>query len=98
MDLRRYERWVVRGAEQAAANHVDVIAVSDSLVSPLAKVATAAFVVAAGSPGPFDSMVGMTALANALVASVATRLRPTATRRLDQVERSWSDAGVLADE
>src|SRR5205823_1774482 len=35
MDLRRYERWVVRGAEQAAANHVDVIAVSDSLVSPL---------------------------------------------------------------
>jgi DNA-binding MurR/RpiR family transcriptional regulator len=97
MDLRRYERWVVRGAEQAAANGVAVVAVSDSLVSPLAKVAAAAFVVAAGSPGPFDSMVAMTALANAIVAAVAQRLRPAATRRLDRVERAWSEAGVLAD-
>jgi DNA-binding MurR/RpiR family transcriptional regulator len=98
MDLRRYERWVVRGAQQAAANYVKVVALSDSLVSPLAKVAAAAFVVAASSPGPFDSMVGMTALANAFVAAVAQRLRPSATGRIDRVERSWSEAGVLADE
>jgi DNA-binding MurR/RpiR family transcriptional regulator len=98
MDLRRYERWVVRGAEQAAENGVDIIAVSDSLVSPLAAVATAAFVVAASSPGPFDSLVGATSLANAFVAGVAQRLRPSATRRLDLVERSWSEAGVLADD
>jgi DNA-binding MurR/RpiR family transcriptional regulator len=98
MDLRRYERWVVRGAQQAYDNGVEVVAVSDSLVSPLAKVATAAFVVAASSPGPFDSMVGMTALSNALVAAVAHRLRPSATRRIDLVERSWSEAGVLADD
>ena len=55
------------------------------------------FTVEASSPGPFDSHVGTLALANALVAGVAARLRRSATDRLDRIERTWARSGALVD-
>lgn len=98
LDLRRYERWVVSTAERAAAAGVTVVAITDSSLSPLAALAGPSFVVSADSAGPFDSHVGILALANALVAAVAARLRDTATRRLDRVEAAWRAAGSLVDD
>lgn len=95
IDLRRYERWVVSSVAAAAERGARVIAVTDSAISPLAAGADATFVVAAASPGPFDSHVGTLSLANALVAGVAARIRPSATVRLDRVEAAWAAAGVL---
>jgi DNA-binding MurR/RpiR family transcriptional regulator len=97
IDLRRYERWVLDGARAAAAAGADVVALTDSRLSPLAGPATLAFVVAAEGAGPFDSHVGTLALVNALVTGVATRLRRSATDRLDRVEAAWQRAGTLAD-
>jgi DNA-binding MurR/RpiR family transcriptional regulator len=97
MDLRRYERWVVAAARAASDAGARLVAVTDSAISPLAERADAVFTVEASSPGPFDSHVGTLALANALVAAVAGRLRRSATDRLDRIERRWSSSGALVE-
>jgi DNA-binding MurR/RpiR family transcriptional regulator len=97
IDVRRYERWVVDAVGRAVAAGATAVAVTDSLLSPLAAPATVTFTVAAEGAGVFDSHVGTLALANALVTGTAGRLRRTAARRLDAVESAWRDAGVLVD-
>jgi DNA-binding MurR/RpiR family transcriptional regulator len=98
LDLPRYDAWLIAAAEAAAARHATVIALSDSVLSPLARSADIHFVVEAKGVGPFDSYLGALALLDALVAGVADALRATATESLDRIELAWSDAGVLVDE
>ena len=74
-----------------------IVAMTDSRLSPLAALASASFVVAAESAGPFDSHVGTLALVNALVAGIADGLQTIATERLDAIERSWRTRGLLLD-
>lgn len=91
VDLRRYERWVLDATDAAAKRGAEVVAVTDSPLSPLADLSTEHFVVAAEGAGPFDTHVGTLALLDALVTGVAARLRTTAARRLDDVEAAWAD-------
>jgi len=97
-DLRRYERWLIDAVTRtrAPAARLAIIAVTDGPLSPLAAVADVSLFVDAVAVGPFDSLVAATALTDVLVASVAERLRNTATDRLDTLEQSWGDA--LLDE
>lgn len=97
IDLRRYERWVVEHVTRAVAAGATAVAVTDSLLSPLAAQATVAFTVAAEGAGVFDSHVGTLALTNALVTGAAARLRRSATDRLDAVEAAWRAAGALVE-
>jgi DNA-binding MurR/RpiR family transcriptional regulator len=98
LDLARYDAWLIRAARAAAERRATVIALTDSALSPLARVADIHFVVRAKAHGPFDSYVGALALLNAIVAGVADRLRASATESLDRIEAAWSEAGVLIDE
>ena len=97
LDLRRYERWVLAAATDARQRGAHLVAITDSRLSPLGDLASEILVVSAGGVGPFDSHVGTLALTNALVAGVAARLRQSATRRLDRVEKAWRDAGALVE-
>jgi DNA-binding MurR/RpiR family transcriptional regulator len=97
IDLRRYDRWLLDALALARSRGVDVVAVTDGVLSPLAAVARWTFVVAAGSLGPFDSHVGTLALVDLLVTETAARLRSSATDRLDDVEHAWRDADSLVD-
>ena len=94
IDFRRYERWVVTTVDRAVAAGARVIAVTDSSLSPLADHADATFVVRADGAGPFDSHTGTIAVLNLLLAAVATRLRRTATDRLDRIEAAWQESLV----
>lgn len=98
IDLRRYERWVVEHVARAVSAGATAVAVTDSLLSPLAAQAAVAFTVSAEGAGVFDSHVGTLALTNALVTGTAARLRRTATDRLDAVEAAWRAAGALLDD
>lgn len=89
IDLRRYERWVVEAATVAHAAGVWSVAITDSLLSPLAEQAERTFVVSAGGAGPFDSHVGTLAICNVMVAAVADRMRAVAAERLDRLEAVW---------
>jgi DNA-binding MurR/RpiR family transcriptional regulator len=95
VDLRRYESWVLDVVALATARGAIVIAITDTVLSPLAQAADATFTVAAEGAGPFDSHVGTLALANALTSAVAHRLRRPAAARLDQVEQAWEATGAL---
>jgi len=97
IDLRRYDRWVVDVVRTARAGGARVVAVTDSRLSPLAEGAAVAFAVSADGAGPFDSHIGVLALANAIVNGVAARLRASATERLDRVEAAWRAADALTD-
>jgi DNA-binding MurR/RpiR family transcriptional regulator len=97
IDLRRYERWVLATAERAAAAGMVIVALTDSTLSPLARLADVTFVVRAEGAGPFDSHVGTLALVNALAAGAAARLRRSAAARLDAVEAAWRDADALVE-
>jgi DNA-binding MurR/RpiR family transcriptional regulator len=96
IDLRRYERWVLRACATGLAAGAVGLTITDSALSPLGDEGIT-FAVHAGSSGPFDSLVGAHVLANALVAEVADRRRREATRRLDRLERIWQETGVLED-
>lgn len=97
VDLRRYDRWVVEAARDAHGRGAWCVAVTDSLLSPLAAFAERTLTVAAAGGGPFDSHVGTLALVNVVVAGVADRLRREATERLDRAEAAWQAAGALTD-
>lgn len=97
IDLRRYDRWVIDAARGAQANGVWGVAITDSLLSPLAALADRTLTVAAAGGGPFDSHVGTLALLNVLAAGVADRLRREATERLDRAESAWQASGALTD-
>lgn len=97
IELRRYERWVLAAAADAVERGAVLVAVTDSLLSPLAERASETFIASAAGTGPFDSHVGILALGNALVADVALRLRTSATARLDAVEAAWRASGALTD-
>jgi DNA-binding MurR/RpiR family transcriptional regulator len=93
IDLGRYERWVVDAQRTALDQGAQAVTITDSPLSPLAAGPT--FVARADAAGPFDSLLGVHALANALVAEVAHRVRRTAARRLDRLEQAWTDTGAL---
>lgn len=95
IDLRRYERWVLDAVDQAHAGGLVIVAITDSVLSPLAQHATVTFTVTAEGAGPFDSHVGTLALVNALATGVARRIRRPAATRLDRVEQAWTQADVL---
>lgn len=95
LDLRRYERWVVDVAQAARAAGVWSVALTDSVLSPLAQAADATVVLAAAGSGPFDSHTGTLAVFDLFVSAVADRLRAHATERLDRLETVWRE--VLTD-
>jgi len=97
IDLRRYDRWLVEAVRGAAEAGVWCVAITDSVLSPLASAAALTFIVHADSVGPFDSHVGTLSLLNLVVAGVADRNRRTATVRLEQAEAAWLRHNALTD-
>lgn len=97
IDVRRYDAWLLEAVRAVRRNGARIIAVTDSLLSPLAARGGLTFVVDAQGVGPFDSHVGTLALANALVSSVAVRLGRSAVARADLVEAAWREAGALIE-
>lgn len=96
LDLRRYERWLLDALDRAGS--MWTLAITDSVLSPLAAAADRSLVIAAESTGPFDSHVGTLALLNLLVVDVAVARRDDATVRLDLLEAAWRSAGALTDD
>ncbi len=98
IDVRRYEQWLVDLSRWAVAEGANLVALTDSPLSPLAFGASETFFIAAQGVGPFDSMTGGLALANAIVAGVAARLRASAVDRLDAIETAWTATSAIAVE
>lgn len=97
IDLRRHERWLLEATALARERGATLLAVTDGDLSPLCDGAEQSLIVAAAG-WPFDSHVGVLALANALVAGVAERRRSQVQQRLDTLENAWVESGALVGE
>lgn len=95
VDLRRYDQWIIDAMAEVRSAGCRFVAVTDSPLSPLAVGAAEVLIVQADAVGPFDSHVAILALLGAVAASVAERLRESATSRLDRVEEMWRRRGGL---
>lgn len=89
--LRPYDRWVVKAVERAKAVGVSTVIITDSAVSPVVPYADELIVALTQSKGPFESNVGVLALSNLLLTSVAAHASEIASQRLGQAEGAWRE-------
>lgn len=97
IDFARYRRHAVETAVAIQARGVDVIAITDSPLSPLVPLACAWCELSVPAIGPFDSSVPAVSAAELIVARVVELLGEAARERIDQLEQLWRATGVFVD-
>ena len=97
-DFFRYRRRAVRAARSLARLGVDIVAITDGPLSPLAAITDNWCEVQVPGIGPFDSSVPAVAMAELLVAQVADHLHDEATERLDHTEELWAATETFLEE
>jgi len=89
-----YERMTIEVARQSARQGIAVIAITDSNVSPLARIAQEAIIVTANSQSFFRSMAPAFAAVEILAALTAARSEVNAADRLKQSEEQLAAFGI----
>jgi DNA-binding MurR/RpiR family transcriptional regulator len=97
-DFHRYRQTAVTAAQILADFGVEIIAVTDGPLSPLARLTDVWCGLHVPAIGPFDSSLPAVAMAELLVAEVAGQLQELATERIDRTESMWADTGTFYDE
>ena len=95
-DYRRYQSDTIESARVAAAQGCNVIVFTDPWLSPASGFARQVIVTSVDMVGPFDSLVGATAVVEGVVAAVLSKLGPRAQSRMQSLERLRA-GDVLAD-
>jgi DNA-binding MurR/RpiR family transcriptional regulator len=91
LDFRRYRTEAIRAAQVLAERRVDIVAITDGPLSPLASLTDIRIDLEVPAVGPFDSSVPAVAIAELLVALVATQLHDEAKTRIDRTEQMWEE-------
>ena len=94
-DLFRYRRQVVTATRVLANAGVNIIAISDSPLSPLVELADSWCQIEVPAIGPFDSSAPIVVMCELLVARVAQELKDDAKNRIDQIEALWKDTDAF---
>ena len=94
----RYTRGTVRAARHAISVGADVVAITDSTLSPLASGARQMFIVANDSPSFFRSLAAAMALAEAIVAYLVAEGGEPAAEHLTRTENLLETFGTYWDD
>jgi DNA-binding MurR/RpiR family transcriptional regulator len=94
-DFFRYRRQVVTATRVLANAGVNIIAISDSPLSPLVELADSWCQIEVPAIGPFDSSAPIVVMCELLVARVAQELKDDAKNRIDQIEALWKDTDAF---
>jgi DNA-binding MurR/RpiR family transcriptional regulator len=89
LDTQRHERWLVRVQRSAVQRGALPLAITDRLPCSLDLSGGLALTFACDTTSPFESQVGLLALANLLVSAVVERLRPAVADRVERLEQTW---------
>lgn len=92
-----YARSAIRAARLARAQGVFVVVISDNHACPALQTASSGFIVPAESPNFFSSYVATVFLIETIMAMVARRAGPNATRRIADVEQRIRELGEVID-
>lgn len=95
MDIPRHEHAVVRIQRDAVERGAIPVVLTGGPSTGLATDGGHVIPFAATASGPFDSLVGLTVVATALVNALVDRHRPQVTDRLTALERTWSTAALF---
>jgi DNA-binding MurR/RpiR family transcriptional regulator len=94
-DFARYRRHAITVARKLAETGVTIVAITDGPLSPLAALTDIWCQLEVPGVGPFDSSVPAVALAELLVAHIATELHETAREQIDRTEALWEATGTF---
>lgn len=97
MSFAPYTRQTVDAVAQALEQGVDLMVLTDSALSPIARSAAHTLLFRADSPSYFQSMVGALALAEALAAAVAVRGGRKVLARLQSRQNRLDSEGAYWD-
>jgi DNA-binding MurR/RpiR family transcriptional regulator len=86
-DYRRYQADTIESVRLVASQGVNVVLFTDPWLSPASVFARQVLVSSVETAGPFDSLVGATAVLEAVVAAVLRRLGTRAESRMRSLER-----------
>jgi len=86
-DYRRYQADTIESARIASTQSCNVVLFTDPWLSPASAFARQVLVTSVETVGPFDSLVGSTAVVEAMVAAVLNRLGPRAQARMQSLDR-----------
>lgn len=95
LDFFRYRRQTIKAAHILAELGVEIVAITDGPLSPLAALADICCELRIPAIGPFDSSVPVVAMAEFLVARVAEQLHEDAIERIDRTEEIWAAADTF---
>lgn len=91
-DVRRHTAQLEAIAQLATRRHVPIILVTDRSLSPIAKVATVVLPVLVETSSPFDSIMGVMAVTESLIAAASRTIGEPGARRLARYEEFDPDA------
>jgi DNA-binding MurR/RpiR family transcriptional regulator len=89
-----YSQETVQAVELARARGCKVLALTDSLASPLSLAADETLLFAVNSPSFFPSVTAAQALAESLLEVLVSRAGPEAVARIEAAEGELHDSGV----
>ncbi len=93
----RYSKTAVSAVRFARDRGAEVIAVTDSKVSPLYRLASASLLVCSDMISFVDSMTAPLSMLNALIVAVGQRKDEETSGTFTELERVWSKYGVFGD-
>jgi hypothetical protein len=96
LDTQRHEQWLVRVQRHAVAQGAVPVILTDRVPCSLDGTGGVAVTFSCSTVGPFESFVGLVALANVIVAGVTDRRRSRVIGRLKRLEQLWSDADLFS--
>jgi DNA-binding MurR/RpiR family transcriptional regulator len=94
-DFARYRRNSVTAARALAELGVDIVAITDSPLSPLAALTKTWCELKVPAVGPFDSSLPAVLTAELLVSRVVHQLGDQAREQIDRLEEFWQATGVF---
>jgi DNA-binding MurR/RpiR family transcriptional regulator len=94
-DFARYRRHAIHAARTLAEQGVAIVAITDGPLSPLAALTDTWCELTVPAIGPFDSSVPAVAVAELLVAQVASQMPEQARARIDRTEALWAAADTF---
>ena len=92
----RYSKQTVRALKYAKSNGANVIAITDSKSSPLAKYADNLLLARSDMASFVDSLVAPLSLINALIVAVSIKTVDRVTQTFEKLEKVWAEYDVYA--
>ena len=91
----RYSKMAIHAVEFACRRGAEVVAITDSALSPLYGMAAVSLLAPCDMISFVDSMVAPLSLINALLIAVGNRMRTDVSRTFAELEDIWNEYGVF---